>query len=114
MPVLSTLYSTLPALLSDTARDTSIVAVPSFGFGISPRGLMPNPKLGTATMDVSRAVSESKAGKVEYKVDKTGIVHASIGKKSFGAEKLLANASALLEAILRAKPSASKGAYLKK
>jgi large subunit ribosomal protein L1 len=81
---------------------------------LGPRGLMPNPKLGTVTMDVTRAVSESKAGKVEYRVDKTGIIHASIGKKSFGAEKLLANASALLEAILRAKPSASKGTYLKK
>ena len=81
---------------------------------LGPRGLMPNPKLGTVTMDVTRAVGESKAGKVEYRVDKTGIIHASIGKKSFGAEKLLANASALLEAILRAKPSASKGTYLKK
>jgi large subunit ribosomal protein L1 len=81
---------------------------------LGPRGLMPNPKLGTVTMDVSRAVSESKAGKVEYRVDKTGIIHASIGKRSFGAEKLLANASALLEAILRAKPAAAKGTYLKK
>ena len=81
---------------------------------LGPRGLMPNPKLGTVTMDVSRAVSESKAGKVEYRVDKTGIIHASIGKRSFGAEKLLANATALLDAILRAKPAASKGAYIKK
>jgi large subunit ribosomal protein L1 len=81
---------------------------------LGPRGLMPNPKLGTVTMDVTRAVSESKAGKVEYRVDKTGIIHASIGKRSFGAEKLLANASALLEAILRAKPAAAKGTYLKK
>jgi large subunit ribosomal protein L1 len=81
---------------------------------LGPRGLMPNPKLGTVTMDVARAVSESKAGKVEYRVDKTGIIHASIGKRSFGAEKLLANASALLEAILRAKPAAAKGTYLKK
>ena len=81
---------------------------------LGPRGLMPNPKLGTVTMDVARAVSESKAGKVEYRVDKAGIVHASIGKRSFGSEKLLANASALLEALLRAKPSTSKGIYLKK
>jgi large subunit ribosomal protein L1 len=81
---------------------------------LGPRGLMPNPKLGTVTMDVSRAVSESKAGKVEYRVDKTGIIHASIGKRSFGAEKLLANATALLDAILRAKPPASKGTYIKK
>jgi large subunit ribosomal protein L1 len=81
---------------------------------LGPRGLMPNPKLGTVTMDVGRAVSESKAGKVEYKVDKTGIVHVSIGKRSFGAEKLLANAMALLDAILRARPSAAKGVYVKK
>ena len=81
---------------------------------LGPRGLMPNPKLGTVTMDVAKAVGESKAGKVEYRVDKTGIIHASIGKKSFGAEKLLANAWALLEAILRAKPAAAKGAYIKK
>ncbi|MCK9988974.1 MAG: large subunit ribosomal protein L1 [Azoarcus sp.] len=81
---------------------------------LGPRGLMPNPKLGTVTIDVARAVGESKAGKVEYRVDKTGIIHASIGKKSFGAEKLLANAWALLEAILRAKPAAAKGTYIKK
>jgi large subunit ribosomal protein L1 len=81
---------------------------------LGPRGLMPNPKLGTVTMDVAKAVGESKAGKVEYRVDKTGIIHASIGKKSFGAEKLLANAWALLEAILRAKPAAAKGVYVKK
>jgi large subunit ribosomal protein L1 len=81
---------------------------------LGPRGLMPNPKLGTVTMDVAKAVSESKAGKVEYRVDKAGIVHASVGKRSFGAEKLLANATALLEAILRAKPAAAKGAYIKK
>jgi large subunit ribosomal protein L1 len=81
---------------------------------LGPRGLMPNPKLGTVTMDVAKAVGESKAGKVEYRVDKTGIIHAAIGKKSFGAEKLLANAWALLEAILRAKPAAAKGVYIKK
>jgi large subunit ribosomal protein L1 len=81
---------------------------------LGPRGLMPNPKLGTVTMDVARAVTESRAGKVEYKVDKTGIVHAPIGRRSFGAEKLLANASALIEAILRAKPATAKGTYLKK
>jgi ribosomal protein L1 len=89
-------------------------ALGRLGKVLGPRGLMPNPKLGTVTMDVARAVSESKAGKVEYRVDKTGIIHASIGKRSFGAEKLLANASALLEAILRAKPAAAKGTYLKK
>jgi large subunit ribosomal protein L1 len=81
---------------------------------LGPRGLMPNPKLGTVTMDVGRAVSESKAGKMEYRVDKTGIIHASIGKRSFGTEKLAANASALIDAVLRAKPAAAKGTYLKK
>ncbi|MDH5568015.1 MAG: 50S ribosomal protein L1 [Myxococcales bacterium] len=81
---------------------------------LGPRGLMPNPKLGTVTMDVAKAVREQKAGKVEYRVDKTGIVHAVVGKRSFDAEKIVDNASALLEAILKAKPSASKGVYLKK
>lgn len=81
---------------------------------LGPRGLMPNPKLGTVTMDVGRAVSESKAGKVEYRVDKNGIVHAAIGKRSFGSEKLHANASAIIDAVIKAKPSASKGTYLKK
>jgi large subunit ribosomal protein L1 len=81
---------------------------------LGPRGLMPNPKLGTVTMDVGKAVSESKAGKVEYRVDKNGIVHAAIGKRSFGSEKLHANASAIIDAVIKAKPSASKGPYLKK
>jgi large subunit ribosomal protein L1 len=81
---------------------------------LGPRGLMPNPKLGTVTADVGRAVSENKAGKVEYRVDKNGIVHCSIGKASFSPEHLLANASALIEAIVRAKPASSKGTYLKK
>jgi len=81
---------------------------------LGPRGLMPNPKLGTVTMDVGRAVSEQKSGKVEYRVDKAGIVQVSIGKKSFETSQLLANAEALLEAILKAKPAASKGTYMKK
>jgi len=81
---------------------------------LGPRGLMPNPKLGTVTADVTRAVSENKAGKVEYRVDKNGIVHCSIGKASFSAEQLLANATALIDAIVRAKPSSAKGTYLKK
>lgn len=81
---------------------------------LGPRGLMPNPKLGTVTQDVGRAVSENKAGKVEYRVDKNGIIHSSIGKRSFDAEQLLANAGALIDAIIKAKPAASKGVYLKK
>ena len=81
---------------------------------LGPRGLMPNPKLGTVTADVGRAVSENKAGKVEYRVDKSGIVHCSIGKASFTPEQLLANAAALIEAIVRAKPASAKGTYLKK
>jgi large subunit ribosomal protein L1 len=81
---------------------------------LGPRGLMPNPKLGTVTMDVAGAVREQKAGKVEYRVDKAGIVHVSVGKRSFEAAQIVANATALLEAIVRAKPAASKGTYLKK
>ncbi len=81
---------------------------------LGPRGLMPNPKLGTVTMDVGKAVSEQKAGKVEYRVDKAGIIQVSIGKKSFETSQLLENAHALVNAIVKAKPSASKGIYMKK
>ncbi|HET8577994.1 MAG TPA: 50S ribosomal protein L1 [Methylomirabilota bacterium] len=80
---------------------------------LGPRGLMPNPKLGTVTFDVARAVREVKAGKVEFRVDKAGNVHVPLGKKSFSPEQLVANAMALLEAIMRAKPAASKGQYLR-
>jgi len=80
---------------------------------LGPRGLMPNPKLGTVTFDVARAVREIKAGKVEFRVDKAGNVHVPIGKKSFAQEKLVANAMTLLEAIVKAKPAASKGVYLR-
>jgi large subunit ribosomal protein L1 len=80
---------------------------------LGPRGLMPNPKLGTVTFDVGRAVREAKAGKVEFRVDKAGNVHVPIGKHSFGAAELGANALALIEAIVRAKPAASKGTYLR-
>jgi large subunit ribosomal protein L1 len=81
---------------------------------LGPRGLMPNPKLGTVTMDVATAVREQKAGKVEYRVDKSGIIHAVIGKRSFDAQKLVDNASALLGAVLRARPASAKGIYMKK
>jgi large subunit ribosomal protein L1 len=80
---------------------------------LGPKGLMPNPKSGTVTMDVTKAVNEIKAGKVEYRVDKTAIIHVAIGKKSFGKEKLLDNLNALMEAVNKAKPAASKGTYLK-
>lgn len=80
---------------------------------LGPKGLMPNPKSGTVTMDVQKAINEIKAGKVEYRVDKTAIIHCPIGKKSFGAEKLLENYNTLMEAIVKAKPSAAKGQYLK-
>ena len=81
---------------------------------LGPRGLMPNPKLGTVTADVGRAVREQKAGKVEYRVDKNGIIHAAIGRRSFEAQQLLENASALIDAVIRAKPAAAKGTYIKK
>ena len=81
---------------------------------LGPRGLMPNPKLGTVTPNVAQAVRETKAGKVEYRVDKAGIVHVTIGRRSFAPEAIVANASALLEAIARAKPASSKGTYMKK
>jgi len=80
---------------------------------LGPRGLMPNPKMGTVTFDVGRAVREVKAGKVEFRVDKAGNVHVQVGRKSFPQESLVANAMALLEAIVKAKPAASKGVYLR-
>ena len=80
---------------------------------LGPKGLMPNPKSGTVTMDVARAIQEIKAGKVEYRLDKTNIVHTAIGKASFGPEKLSENFNALLEAVIKAKPVAAKGQYLK-
>ena len=80
---------------------------------LGPKGLMPNPKSGTVTFDVAKAIAEIKAGKVEYRVDKTAIVHCPIGKKSFGAEKLHENFKTLMDALVKAKPAAAKGQYIK-
>jgi len=80
---------------------------------LGPRGLMPNPKLGTVTFDVGRAVREARAGKVEFRVDKAGNIHAPVGKRSFSAENLAANAMAVIDAVMRAKPAAAKGTYLR-
>ncbi len=80
---------------------------------LGPRGLMPNPKAGTVTPDVAKAITEAKAGKIEYRLDKTNIIHCPIGKASFGADKLVQNFETLMEAIVKAKPSAAKGTYLK-
>ncbi len=81
---------------------------------LGPRGLMPNPKVGTVTFDVERAVTESKSGKVEYRVEKAGIIHAPVGKVSFDADKLQENIVAMMDALMKAKPSTAKGTYLKK
>jgi large subunit ribosomal protein L1 len=88
-------------------------SVGKLGKILGPRGLMPNPKTGTVTFDVGKAVSEIKAGKVEYRVDRTAIVHAPIGKVSFGRDKLVDNAKALIDSVIKAKPSAAKGKYVK-
>ena len=88
-------------------------AVGRLGKVLGPRGLMPNPKTGTVTVDIAKAIKEIKAGKVEFRVDKAGIVHAPIGKTSFAADRLIANAHALMDSVVRAKPAAAKGKYLK-
>ena len=97
-----------------------IVTMPSvmgklgaLGRVLGPRGLMPNPKTGTVTMEVGKAVQEVKAGKIDFRVDKTGIVHASIGKVSFSAEKLVDNANELIQTLIKMKPTAAKGTYMK-
>src|SRR5262245_44391012 len=81
---------------------------------LGPRGLMPNPKTGTVTPDVTNAVKETKAGKVEFRVDKTGVIHVPVGKVSFSADKITANAKALIDAVIKAKPATAKGKYVKK
>jgi large subunit ribosomal protein L1 len=88
-------------------------AVGRLGKVLGPRGLMPNPKTGTVTPDVRKAVQEIKAGKVEFRVDKTGIIHAPVGKTSFTTDNLVANAHALVDSVIKAKPAAAKGKYLK-
>ncbi len=87
--------------------------VGALGKVLGPRGLMPNPKTGTVTMDVAKAVKESKGGKIDFKVDKAGIIHAAVGKVSFDAQKIAENANELLQTIIKLKPSSAKGAYLR-
>lgn len=95
------------------ATPDMMAVVGKLGKVLGPRGMMPNPKVGTVTMDVARAVSEVKAGKVEYRVEKAGIIHVPIGKRSFGVEKLVENANAVIDGLVRAKPSTAKGTYLR-
>ncbi len=87
--------------------------VGALGKVLGPRGLMPNPKTGTVTMDIAKAVKDSKGGKIDFKVDKSGIIHAAVGKASFDAAKLLENANELLQTVIKLKPSSAKGAYLR-
>jgi large subunit ribosomal protein L1 len=88
-------------------------SVGKLGKVLGPRGLMPNPKTGTVTVDVANAVKEIKAGKVEFRVDKTGVIHVPVGKVSFATQKLVENASMLLQAVVKAKPAAAKGKYVR-
>ncbi len=95
------------------ATPDMMAVVGKLGKILGPRGMMPNPKVGTVTFDIGKAVSELKGGKVEFRVEKAGIVHCPIGRVSFGSEKLVENLKALMESIIRLKPSASKGVYLR-
>ena len=95
------------------ATPDMMAVVGRLGKVLGPRGMMPNPKVGTVTMDVGRAVEELKAGKVEYRVEKAGIVHVPIGRRSFGAEKLLDNANEVMASLVRAKPVTAKGTYMR-
>ena len=111
----------IPKIQNDNWFDFDVVVatpdmmgvVGRLGRVLGPKGLMPNPKAGTVTMDVTKAVNDIKAGKIEYRLDKTNIIHCPIGKASFGAEKLQENFNALMSAIVKAKPAAAKGQYLK-
>ena len=111
----------IPKIQNDNWFDFDVVVatpdmmgvVGRLGKVLGPKGLMPSPKAGTLTMDVTKAVNEIKAGKIEYRLDKTNIIHCPIGKASFGAEKLQENINALMSAIVKAKPAAAKGQYLK-
>ena len=111
----------IPKIQNDNWFDFDVVVatpdmmgvVGRLGKVLGPKGLMPSPKAGTVTMDVTKAVNEIKAGKIEYRLDKTNIIHCPIGKASFGAEKLQENFNALMSAIVKAKPAAAKGQYLK-
>ncbi len=111
----------IPRIQNDNWFDYDVVVatpdmmgvVGRLGKVLGPKGLMPSPKAGTVTMDVAKAVAEIKSGKIEYRLDKTNIIHCPIGKVSFGAEKLMDNYKALMEAIIKAKPAAAKGQYIK-
>ena len=96
------------------ASPDTMRVVGTLGQILGPRGLMPNPKVGTVTPDVAQAVRNAKAGQVQFRVDKAGIVHATIGRRSFESDKLVANLRALIEALNKAKPASSKGIYLRK